>query len=253
MTNTTDTPLPRNPWIRRTTITLAVVAALLIAGAAGNSLRTKSAVTKAAATSSWSPSLEKFCGGLLSFNQGFAKKVDSSSAVLAALETSSVSATTSSLHTVFSSMAKDYANLLSDPKGLAAVSAYSLDVGTTDPLRNSTDPKVVAFAKVLDAVDNDPRFIKSISQAAIACTPSVDAAARKAAIAAVTAARSGTYPISATAVSADLPAGANASVLPYHTASGINAFVFLFNTGPTLCVTAPQTPSAPTPSITACS
>jgi hypothetical protein len=254
MTNTTDTPLPRNPWIRRATITLAVVAALLVAGAVGNSLRTKSAVTKAAvATSSWSPSLEKFCGGLLSFNQGFAKKVAPSSAVLSALETTSVSSPTSALHTLFSSMAQDYANLFNDPQGLATTNAASLDVSNTGSLRNSPDPKVAAFARAVYAVDNDPRFIKSIGQAAIACTPSVDVAARKTAIAAVTAARSGTYPISATAVSADLPAGANASVLSYHTASGINAFVFLFNTGPTLCVTAPQTPSAPAPSITACS
>jgi hypothetical protein len=234
-----------------------LVAAVVLLGAVafGNSPRTKSAVDRASvATASWSPSLQKFCGGLLSFNQGFAKKVDPSSAVLAALETSSVSATTSSLHTVFSSMAQDYANLLSDPKGLAAVSAYSLDVGTTDPLRNSTDPKVVAFAKVLDAVDNDPRFIKSISQAVTACVPSVDTAAHKTAIAAVTAAAlSGPYPLTAAAVHAALPVGANATVLSDHRAGGVNDFIFLFNTGPTLCVTAPQASGAPAPILTSCS
>lgn len=250
MTNAPEAPTPRNPWPRRSAVTLVVVAALLVAGVAGNSLHTKSA---AAATSSWRPSLQKFCGGLVAFNQGFAKKVSPASAVLTALEATAVSATTPALHTVFSSLAKDYANLFNDPKGLAAVNAYSLYTGTNDYLRNSPDPKVVAYAKDIDAVDNEPRFIKSISQAETACVPAVDAAARKTALAAVAdAALSGPYPLTATAVHKDLPSSASATVLANHTAGGANDFIFLFFTGPTLCVTAPQASSSPAPTFTPC-
>jgi hypothetical protein len=255
MTNVPATPPQRNPWARRAIIIFVVIVVILVAGDIGNNLRTKSAVTKAAdATSSWSPSLKKFCGGLLSLNQGFAKRVDPSSAVLVALETTSVSSPTSALHTLFSSMAQDYANLFNDPQGLATVNASSDAVGTTVDLRSSPDPKVAAFAKVDYAVVNDARFIKPISNAVIACAPAVANAARKTALAAVAnAARSGSYPITAAVVRKDLPSGTKASVLLGHPTSGVSDFIFLFVNGPTLCVTAPQAPSAPAPALTSCS
>jgi hypothetical protein len=261
MTNATETSPPRNPWIRRSNIILIIVALLLVVGAVGHGISKKSPAAKAAqATATWSPSTPKFCAALISLNQHSGQKTPSPE--LTAIETLSVVSPTSALHHLFSSMAQDYANLQSDPRGLTAVRKSSY-TGTTDKLRNSADPKVAQFAKDDYALVNDPRFINSVSNAVTSCVPAVTATARKTALAAVNAAyysavaANGPFPITSAAVHKDLPTGTDATVLSNRNSSGVRDFIFLFVNGPTLCVSSPAAPtssaaSVPAPTTVSC-
>jgi hypothetical protein len=242
-----------------------VIAVLFVAGDIGNNLRTKSAATKAAdATSSWSPSSKKFCTSIVSLGTTLSKQPVESARALSSMEALSISSPTSALHAEFSLLAQGYANLLNDPKGLSAVNTSAFAPTEIGTLEKSTDQKVVTFAKINKALDNQP-YTKPLVKAESKCSSAkgiVSGDQRQADDATAVAivddayyndvAANGAFPITAAAVSADISSGTTATVTSGHTASGAPDFSFAFANGPTVCVSSPQTANAASPALVTC-